>query len=177
MELIANRRVATPPTGLIKLTFLFLLLFFAFPLMSSLAETPSTAVPDAIVQQEQLLLQRLNEVRASHGLAPVTANPLLNSAARGHVTEARSRNWMSHFGANGSTYTDRIVGTGYVPATTNEIIGWGYNMERQITWWLNSPVHRRIILSPDYVEVGLGYSGDPSRTWGHLWVVNWATHK
>ncbi len=171
---LPQRTTWTPPRSIVTTALLFLLLLFAFPLMTSLAEDPASAPAplDSTTQQEMTLLQRINEVRASYGLYPFTYNSSISQAADDHVAEAVNRNWMSHRGANGSSYYDRVYSTGYTPSKVNEAIGWGYNMERQLTWWLNSPVHRAILLSSAYTEIGIGYRGNPGAKWGHWWVVN-----
>lgn len=174
MELTLSRKAVTPPSTLLKLAFLFLLLFFIFPLMTSLAEGP-TAQTDPITQTEQTLLNRINEIRASHGLHPLTLSAQLNQAADVHVADMQAHGNRSHRGMDGSSYNDRISRTGYAANRTNEAIGWGYNMERQISWWLNSPVHRPILLSAEYTEVGVGYLGEPGREWGHWWVLDFAS--
>lgn len=155
------------------LTLLFLALFFAFPLVQPRAEAPTVELSPT----EEAMLARVNEVRASYGLEPLELDPRLTMAARVHVADMQANNNRSHTGRDGSTYKLRIERTGYLAAESNEAIGWGYKLDRMVTWWLNSPVHRRILLSPSLKQVGVGYAGDPSREWGHWWVLDFGTHK
>ncbi len=178
MELTWTEKPAVAfPRSVLVLAGLFLLLFFAFPLLTSLAEGPTAPAPDPITQNEQSMLARINEVRASYGLYPFREATLLDNAAGAHVTEAQARNYMSHRGANGSSYYNRVASAGYEADKVNEAIGWGYALERQLTWWLNSPVHRAILLSSTYTDIGVGYAGNPAKSWGHWWVVNVATQR
>ncbi|MDQ4075905.1 MAG: CAP domain-containing protein [Chloroflexota bacterium] len=175
---LVNPKVRKPSRSTLVLAFLFLLLFFTFPLMSSLAEEPAASAPlDPVAQTRHTLLSRINEIRASYGLHPYGMNERLVQAAQGHVADMRARGYMSHWGSDGSGYYDRVYRTGYVAGKVNEAIGWGYNMERMLNWWLNSRVHRQILLSPLYTEIGIGYLGNPERRGGHWWTVNVATHR
>lgn len=175
MELTLDRPNAiTIPLKIIRVSLLFLLLLFAFPFLTSLAEGPSTApAADPFAATEQALLARINEIRGQYGLAPVAWNGLLGQAADAHVYDMQSNGNRSHYGTDGSNYRQRVARTGYQASSVNEAIGWGYNMERQITWWMNSPVHRGIILSAQYTEIGIGYRGGGRS--GNWWVMNFAS--
>lgn len=177
MEQALSPKVAWyPPRSIlaVALIALFLLMAFAFPMLTSRAEDPAS-VAEARLQEEHQMLERLNAVRADYGLHPLTINSNLETAADAHVAESASRNWMSHYGADGSTYYDRAARAGYTGSRVNEAVGWGYNLDRMLTWWLNSPVHRPILLSAEYTEIGIGYLGNPNDRWGHWWVINFAT--
>jgi len=41
-------------------------------------------------------------------------------------------------------------------------------------WWMNSPVHRAAILSPDVTEAGAVKLYAPGSPWGFYWVVDFA---
>lgn len=172
---LPERSERLSPRLIAVLALLFLALMLVFPLMTSRAEEPTAAPLDPQSQMEAAMLTRINEVRAQYGLHPFTYNGQLADAAATHVAEGASRNWLSHRGANGSSYYDRVALTGYLADKVNECIGWGYNQERMLTWWLNSPVHRSILLSPTYTEVGIGYEGNPAARWGHWWVLKAAS--
>jgi uncharacterized protein YkwD len=169
------KRTGTLSRSVIVWALLFLVILFAFPLMTSRAEEPNSTPLDPQTQMELTLLERINEVRASYGLHPYTLNSRLADAAGAHASEGAARNWMSHRGANGSSYYDRVAWAGYEAVKVNEAIGWGYNLEGMLNWWLNSPVHRGILLSSNYSEIGIGYVGNPDARWGHWWVVNVAS--
>lgn len=171
--------VRTNPRTLAVTVLFFLLLFFAFPWMSSLAEAPPEAtVAQPLEPARQLevdILLQINAVRAEHGLAPLRLNPKLSEAAAGHVADMQRNGNRSHRGWDGSSYGQRIARTGYLAQESNEAIGWGYNKDRMVNWWLNSRWHRPILLSPSLQEVGVAYSGDPHSQWGHWWVLNFGT--
>ncbi len=144
---------------------------------ASLSATALTSeLPSGTVQRQ--LFDRINAIRAEHGLPAFKYSLKLEIAAQTHVMDMQRNDLRSHRGSDGSMYYERLVAAGYKTAdrwgTANETIGWGNNLDRQVTWWMNSTVHRNIILSSRYTEIGIGYSGDPNAKWGHWWTVNYA---
>lgn len=177
MELTLNPPMRIIPLKVLRVSLLFLCLLFAFPLLISLADGPviSAAPTPSYSATEQALLTRINEIRAEHGLASVQWNNALGQAADTHVADMSGNLNRSHYGTDGSNYRQRVARTGYVATDVNEAIGWGYNMDRQINWWMNSPVHRGIILSSRYTEIGIGHIG--GGRYGNWWVMNFANHQ
>ncbi len=106
----------------------------------------------------------LNAERAKHGLAPLTQNDRLASAAAGHSSEMRWKSFFSHTSPDGSTVEDRITATGYLDSAID------FNLGENLAWgngilgtpralhiaWMNSPGHRANILNPVFREVGVG---------------------
>lgn len=144
------------------------------PLTTTLVPLPDA--PSGEMQKQ--LFERINAIRAEHGLPAFQYNLKLEMAAQTHTVDMQSHGLRSHRGTDGSMYYERLVTAGYTPAerwgSANETIGWGNNLDRQMSWWMNSSVHRSIILSSHYTEIGIGYVGDPNQRWGHWWTVNYA---
>lgn len=149
------------------------------PLTTTLAPAPTPDVPSGDMQRQ--LFEHINTIRAEHGLPAYQYSLKLESAAQTHVVDMQSHGLRSHRGSDGSMYYERLATAGYTTAepwgAANETIGWGNNLDRQINWWMNSGVHRSIILSSHYTEIGIGYIGDPTARWGHWWTVNYALPK
>jgi uncharacterized protein YkwD len=144
----------------------------------SSASSPNATDPNTPSgDMQRQLFDRLNAIRADYGLAPFSYSTALEVAAQRHTNDMQANSWRSHRGTDGTMYYDRMVAAGYRPASrwgaANETIGWGNNLDRQITWWMNSPVHRGIILSSKYTEIGIGYGGNPAQRWGHWWTVDY----
>lgn len=164
--------------ALLGTALLCYLLLLTLPLAVSLADGPTSVTSiSPLAPTEQRLFDRINQIRIDHGLHPFTLDARLAQAATAHVLEMQRYETLTHRGFDGSTPRLRIERTGYVPATANEAIGWNFSLDRMIEWWLNSPIHRRILLSPEYTQIGIGYVGDPAQKWGHWWVLNVAAHK
>jgi hypothetical protein len=67
---------------------------------------------------------------------------------------------LSHTGANGSSFLDRITREGYVASTGGENIAQGYRNPREVVaGWMSSSGHRANILNRNFREVGYGVSG------------------
>ncbi|MFC5825117.1 CAP domain-containing protein [Nonomuraea insulae] len=120
--------------------------------------------------------------RAKVGLAALTRNTPLNSAATSHAAAAASLKWWRP-GANshnnpqtGSTPYSRITAAGYCPnpvswaysETTYTGWGAGYGTARAaVNWWVNISTygHRQIVLSSTLKDLGIGVavgSADPA---------------
>ena len=99
---------------------------------SALALAPATtAIADATSQVTSSALQRLASQRVLAGLNPLQRNARLDAAARARAA-------------------------GYCYRALAENIAWGIPSSDQVVeGWLNSPGHRRNILTPQLREYGL----------------------
>jgi uncharacterized protein YkwD len=107
----------------------------------------------------------VNNVRAEHGLDPLTANDKLASAAQPYARLMVTDDFFSHFAPSGSSPILRILATGYVPSVFRSY-GWGEN----IAWgtadfgtpaaivqaWVHSPEHLANILNGAFRDTGVG---------------------
>ena len=125
------------------------------------------------------MLERINEIRAGHGLPTLSENAMLTQAAQGHAADLsrnpaliESRRW--HDGSDGSNIGQRLARAGYRGARWLEVVGWGWGGDesRMFDWWMASPVHRAAILSPDVTEAGAAVVNAPGSVWGFYFVVN-----
>ncbi len=71
----------------------------------------------------------------------------------------------SHYGVDGMLYNVRLQRDGILFVTSNEIIYSGNGGPKgAVKWWMNSPIHKPIVLSDEYAQVGIGfvyYEGNP----------------
>jgi uncharacterized protein YkwD len=111
---------------------------------------------------EQGLLGKLNGLRHAHGLVPLRVSSSLAAAARQHSAEMAARGYFSHSSANGSSFDSRL-GRFYAAAgrrywSVGENLLWSspdVDPAGALSMWLNSPEHRRNMLSARWREVGL----------------------
>jgi uncharacterized protein YkwD len=143
---------------------------------------PLVVKPESDVSQEELqvelvIQQQINDIRSANDLPHLNLVPSLTEAARGHSRDMADNGYTGHIGSDGSTPGDRIVAAGYQALYWGEIIGWGFggDPEAMFNWWMNSDVHRALILSSYYEDFGIGYRLDPASDWGHYWTVNFGT--
>ncbi len=114
------------------------------------------------------MINAVNIVRASRGLAPVQANPILMAVAQDHSEFQAANHQSSHSGRTGGIVTDRVAASGYsggrsfvagenvasldlrvtdmLPIIVNEI-------------WADS-VHRGAMVNPKYHDAGVGIAAD-----------------
>lgn len=106
----------------------------------------------------------LNAERAERGLRALRVNGRLSAAAQQHTNDMVRGRYFSHTSRAGSDMGDRIRGKGYLSGARSWMIGenlaWGSG-ERStprsiVRAWMNSPGHRRNILTGRFREIGIG---------------------
>jgi uncharacterized protein YkwD len=111
---------------------------------------------------EQDVLASINALRSEHGLAPLRLSTALSAAARQHSNEMAARGYFSHDSANGSSFDRRIAR--YYPIGGRRYWSVGENLlwsspdvdaERALDMWINSPEHRKNMLTARWREIGL----------------------
>lgn len=143
--------------------------------------TPSlvedTRKPYEPIGIEAEILALVNQERARHGLSPYQISEELSHAASGHSSFMAMTDQRSHIGENGTTYNQRIQQSGYAPiVSVNETIGWGFDRPQAVVkWWLNSAIHRPILLSPSYTEMGIGIGSGKEGSLGYYWVATYGS--
>jgi uncharacterized protein YkwD len=115
----------------------------------------------------------VNEQRTARGLDALKRDADLAQAARGHASDMTAREYFSHVSSNGEGLGDRLRDAGYGgPGDgwyAGEAIGWGTGPRATpanlVQAFLDSPPHRRILLSARYKEIGVGAAlGAPKAT-------------
>ena len=148
--------------------------YMHLPVMVNGAAPTPTAIPPDDLEIEQFVAYRLNELRSAEGLPGLTLVSELTQAARKHARDMADANFTGHTGSDGSNGGERMREAGYYWNRWAEIIGWGFggNSERMIEWWMNSDIHRSMILSSTFEDFGVGYARNANSDWGHYWTVN-----
>ncbi len=154
-----------------------------------MVEATNTAVPEIPApagcnasfdtSYEDTVLRLINEERADRDLQKLTQNSLLYTAARTHSLDMACSNYFSHNSLTGLTPFDRIKSSGYTYriAAENLYAGSGaYNSpEQAVKAWMNSPAHRKNILTTDLQHIAISYVFNPSSTYGGYVTVTFGT--
>ena len=134
--------------------------FAAFALVTGVASAGTTQRELPI---EQAVVQRINEVRAEHGLRPLALSSSLTAAAAQHSESMADLGYFTHESHDGTVFWQRIgqfYGTrGYTGWSVGENIVFGsepLSADDVVQAWLDSPPHRRNLLSPAWREIGVG---------------------
>ena len=102
---------------------------------------------------EASLLQTMNTVRTSRGLAPLRLDVRLLRAARGHSADMMNRQYFAHGSVTARALAQRARGPVY-----GEDLAWGTGVTAQsvVNNWLASPRHRAVLLRPGFRRIGIG---------------------
>ena len=125
------------------------------------AATEAATTVAASEPLEAALLAELNEVRRAHGLSPLRRSDGLAAAASVHSRAMAQFGFFQHESRDGSSFTQRVQRF-YGPSSrgswsVGENLLWGtrVNAAVAVSMWMQSPPHRRNILTPHWREVGL----------------------
>lgn len=138
------------------------------------------AIPaiDALPLPDQLL-GYINEARRQAGLTELAWSYELSQAAKSHTDDAAFGYVDGHISANGSTPYDRIERARYVEGfLIGEATAWGFNSAlAAVQFWLDSPDHRPIILSPEADQVGVAESTNYDSNYAWYWTAEFASYE
>jgi uncharacterized protein YkwD len=110
------------------------------------------------------VLCEVTRVRARRDARALRIDAQLDLAAGRHATDMYERRYFSHVSPGGGDLTDRARRAGYALRRCSwrvgEILAWGAGPRATaagtVRAWMDSPDHRRIMLSRRYREVGVG---------------------
>ena len=115
----------------------------------------------SLPSQESEVFDLVNQERAIAGLHLLHWDNRLFDAARGHSEDMAEQNYFSHDSLDGRSFSDRITEAGYPWNACGENIAFGYSTPQTVmNAWMNSPGHRKNILSPRYSHTGVGVAVD-----------------
>ena len=128
----------------------------------SKANASPTAGSRAAVARTTLCL--VNAERHNQELRPLRMSRPLSAAARHHSSDMVHKSYFSHTAPNGPSFVQRIRSSGYLRSAerwrVGENLGWGAGAESSpraiVQAWMQSPPHRKAILTPAYREAGVG---------------------
>lgn len=103
------------------------------------------------------LLTATNTQRANNGVASLSANSLLASAAQAKAQDMVARNYWAHVTPDGKQPWWFITNAGYSYISAGENLAYGFMTSGDtVTGWMNSQSHRENMLSGSFTEAGFG---------------------
>ena len=132
---------------------------------------PSTSKADAVFEPPAAgtaydLINGVNALRASYGLAPYSINPILMYTAQAQADFMAANTTVTHSGPGGIGVTDRLLVAGYPLAgdlslggfRSENITGGSESMSAQtaVDQWTGDAPHLTTMISPDLTEIGAG---------------------
>jgi uncharacterized protein YkwD len=128
---------------------------------ASAATKPARSI-EAEDRLERLVLAELNAVRRSHGLRPLRDSRPLAAAADAHSRAMGRFGFFQHESRDGTAFWHRVKRFYGPRARSSWSVGenllWstpGLNARAAVQLWMESPGHRRNILTPRWREIGL----------------------
>jgi uncharacterized protein YkwD len=130
----------------------------------SFTRSAASAEPEPNVRTALRCL--VNATRQQHGLSVLRSSSRLNVAADRHSADMVARGYFAHVSPDGRSVVDRVRATGYLSGASDwavgEDIGWGTGSASTpasiFRAFMNSPPHRKIILSREFHQIGVGVS-------------------
>ena len=114
------------------------------------------------------LVSLVNSSRSQAGLATLSTNGQLESAASAKAADMFLNQYFAHTSPQGKTPWDFIGATGYSYVYGGENLAIGYTDAGELhNAWMNSPSHRENIMNPNFREIGIAsasgdYEGSPT---------------
>jgi uncharacterized protein YkwD len=129
--------------------------------------TPASAQRE--IGLEQGILREVNRVRSDRGLRPLVLARGLQAAATFQSKALLTQGVFEHDSAAGGAFGDRLrrfypIGTARTWSVGENLL-WsadGIDAPSAVKLWLDSPVHRKIMLDPNWREFGAGAVAAPS---------------
>ena len=116
-------------------------------------------IASSITAQE--LISLTNDKRSENGLAPLSLNQTLVSAAALKGSDMIAKNYWAHTAPDGATPWSFIKQAGYYYLYAGENLARDFgDSSSLVNAWMDSPTHRDNILSPRYTEIGIAVIHD-----------------
>lgn len=104
------------------------------------------------------LLEATNKQRVANGVAPLTLNTKLSTAAQNKVEDMVTRNYWAHNTPDGQEPWVFFDAVGYKYFKAGENLAYGFSSsDATVVGWMNSPSHRENLLDSSFTEVGFGF--------------------
>lgn len=108
------------------------------------------------------IVSEINALRAKRGLPRLVVSKPLSAAARKHSLEMARAGFFDHESPSRGSFGERVKRdyrtTGYRSWRAGENLLWAspnIDARKAVEMWLDSPGHRRILLTPAWREIGL----------------------
>lgn len=104
-------------------------------------------------------LSIINSYRSQAGLHPLQMAGGSELAAA-NLRAAEARGYVSHTRPDGRSYRTAFTDRGLSHNMVIEVlVYYGSSVSDKVGWWMNSPVHRRVLMRSDITHIALGSSG------------------
>jgi uncharacterized protein YkwD len=135
----------------------------------------------SIQRSRQAVIDLMNNERKTYGLTMLHINEHLQTSAQAYAERMWNERFYGHTAPDGGDLEERIEATGFfevdldncncnrIDFAIGENIAKGQTTPAEVVKdWMNSPGHRKNILSKEFTSIGIGY-------YGNRWVQHFGT--
>ncbi|AOT69681.1 SafA/ExsA family spore coat assembly protein [Geosporobacter ferrireducens] len=137
------------------------------------ATTTTSTTTNTARNFEQEVVRLVNVERGKYGLKPLTENAALSNVARTKSVDMRDKGYFSHTSPTYGSPFDMMKKFGITYSYAGENIAMGQKTPEEVMkGWMNSPGHRKNILSENFTQIGVGYtvSGNGTTYWTQMFI-------
>ena len=116
----------------------------------------SISEPKTVEEARNTLLNRINSMRALHGIPPLQDNATLDAVAQAYSERMAKENFFAHVGPDGSELKTRLAREHYAYIAAGENLGLAPGPVTAHLSIEQSPGHRRNLLDSRFVATGIG---------------------
>lgn len=132
------------------------------------AQRPNTAA--GISQVAQQVIELTNNERRKNGLPPLNTDVSLSNVAQTKTNDMNAKHYFSHTSPTYGSPFDMMRDFGVTYTSAGENIAMGQTTAQQVvTAWMNSEGHRKNILSPNFTNIGVGYTSN-GNYWSQMFI-------
>lgn len=147
----------------IKVSFFILTMLISLSSISAFAV--SGTAPTVNASYEARVVQLVNIERQKNGLSSLHLDKAISDVARTKSRDMAVNNYFAHYSPTYGMASDMLLKFGITWSTWGENIASGQDTpEIVVSEWMNSPTHKKNILSPNFTFIGVGYYVDSSGT-------------
>ncbi|HJV31178.1 MAG TPA: CAP domain-containing protein [Bacillales bacterium] len=127
---------------------------------------PTTGINKVAMQ----VIDLTNAERKKNGLPPLKADASLSKVAQTKSNDMESKHYFSHTSPTYGSPFDMMRDFGVTYRTAGENIAMGQPTAQQVVnAWMNSEGHRKNILSPNYTNIGVGFT-QTGNYWSQMFI-------
>jgi uncharacterized protein YkwD len=144
---------------------IFIILLITGAVSVPLKTEAKAPVPAPVFSTASELVDAVNSLRASYGLAPYNTNPILMGIAQTHAEYLISIGTITHVNAQGLRPYQRALAAGYLVAGDLSKGGWfsenisagvGQTADEAVKAWMGDDPHKNTMLSGTLQDIGAG---------------------
>lgn len=135
-------------------------------------QLPPGVRPEVDPVAESAMLDMLNRERVTQGLVALSVDERLRQAARDHSDEMIRERYFAHESPTYGSPFDRMLRAGARFGAAGENLAFAPNVETAHRGLMNSPDHRKNILTPAFRRIGIGVMR--AGAWGRMFTQNFA---